>query len=588
MPILLRGEVTVAEFSGWIEDRQREHLIQRGLGSKLCYPFGDIPITDYLGKWATVIPDKPALIYYGARITFRQLDELSNRFANYLIARGLGKGDFIGIHLYNCPQYLIAHFGGMKAGCTVIPMDPLWKELELEAPLADTHPPVIVTQDLNYPIFSELAKKFGIKAILTTGLGDFLPPDPELPLPDIFQEVSPRRPEAVDLLTLLQECSPAAPPVKIELDDNASLDYTGGTTGPAKGCLHSHRGVTYTRACMYTYFGLRHANPALPALIFAPVFHTAARGQMEGMIFTGLGTVLLARFDFAAILQAIDRYKVFMMWGPSDFWDAMTKLPDSELKKFDLTSLVYATCTQYNVLLNRDLRDGFARITGGGLLYDITWGLTETLSMNTITLGFQDVDLKKQEEAGAVFIGLPMPGTHLKIVDQAGKEVVPPRTVGEIAVQDPALPPVYFNRPAETAACYLPDGFLLTGDLGMYDEDGFFYYTGRSKEVIKVSGFTVSPREIELIMGYHPAAKSVAVVGAPHPRYGEIPVAFLIPKPEFKDRLSEEEVIGWCRGKMAPYKVPRRIVFKEAFPFLLGLKLDRERMKKEAREVAGS
>ena len=572
----------------WIEARRREHLIQRGLPLELRYPFGNIPITDYLSNWATIIPDRPALIYYGTRITFRQLDELANQFANYLRARGLGKGDFIGIHLYNCPQYLIAHFGGMKAGCTVIPMDPLWKRIELEAPLGDTHPTVIVTQDINYPIFSELRERFGIKEILTTGLGDFLPPDPELPLPDIFKEANPGCPQATDLLAVIKECSTAPPQVKIELEDNASLDYTGGTTGPSKGCLHTHLGVTYTKACMYTYFGFREANPHLPALIFAPVFHTAARGQMECMIFTGLCTVLLVRFDFAAVLQAIDRYKVFIMWGPSDFWDAMTKLPDSELEKFDLTSLAYATCTQYNVLLNRELRDRFARITNGGLLFDITWGLTETLSMNTITLGFQDVDLQKQEEAGGVFIGLPMPKTYLKIVDQTERKVVPPRTVGEIAVKDPALPPVYFNRPAETAACYLPDGFLLTGDLGMYDEDGFFYYTGRSKEVIKVSGFTVSPREIELIMGYHPAVKSVAVVGAPHPRYGEIPVAFLIPKPEFKNRLSEEEVIGWCREKMAPYKVPRFVVFKEAFSFLLGLKLDRERMQKEAREVAGS
>lgn len=575
------------QYFEWLKGKWEEHVGLRGLPRELVYPHGRVPITAYLSKWAEINPDIPAIIYYGRRVTYRELDELSNRFANFLTANGFGKGDFIALHLFNCPQYIIAHFGGLKAGCTVIPLDPLWKGIELEAPLGDAGPRLVVTQDINYPIFAGLRDRFGLQHVLTTSFQDFLPAEPELPLIDLLQQPGPDCPGATDLMDAISRYSPAPPGVAIALEDMATLDYTGGTTGPSKGCFHTHLGILYTRACMFTYFGF-NVSPGSPMMIFVPVFHTAGRGQMEGLIFSGHTVVLLTRFDFTTVLTAIDRYRVYTMWGPSDVWDAVTKLPGAELDKYDLTSLKNATCTQYNVLLNRDLRQKLGRITDGGVLYDATYGLTETLSMNTIILGFQDIDLQKQEELGGVFIGLPMPETSMKIVDVITRQLAPPRTVGEIAIMDPALSPEYFKRPEENRNCYLPDGFLLTGDLGMYDEDGFFYYTGRSKEIIKVSGLTVSPREIEFIMGYHPAIKGVAVVGAPDPRYGEIPVAFIIARQEFKDKLTPEEIISWCREKMAGYKVPRRVVMRDSFPYLLGLKVDRESMKKEARELVKS
>lgn len=569
----------------WLHNKWTEHITKRGLPRELIYPYGKVPITVYLSKRAAEHPDIPAIIYYGSKMTYRELDEHSNRFANFLIANGLGKGDYVGIHLFNCPQYVITHFGGMKAGCTVIPLDPLWKGIELEAPLGDTRPQVVVTQDLNYPIFAEIKEKFGIKHILTTSFRDFLPVEPELPLPDLLQQPKRDCPGAVDLMATIQEYSPAPPGVEIRLEDMASLDYTGGTTGPSKGCHHTHLGVIYTRACMHTYFGYRDAEPGTTVLVFVPIFHTAGRGIMESAVFSGLTNVLLTRFDFSAVLVAINKYHIYGMWGPSDLYETIVNQPQAVLTKFNLTSLKNIWCTQYNVPLSMELRQKVRELTNGGIIYDITYGLTETLSMNTIVLGFQDVDLEKQREHGGVFIGLPMPETLIKIVDLNSRQVVEPRTVGEIAIKDPALSPEYFNRPEENKACYLPDGFLLTGDLGMYDEDGFFYYKGRHKEIIKVSGLTVSPREIELIMGYHPAVQGVTVVGAPDPKHGEIPVAFVILKEEYKDKVTPEEMITWCKEKMAGYKVPRLVVFRDTFPYLLGLKVDRTSLKKEAQEL---
>lgn len=574
------------EYFDMISRKWEENITKRGLPARLVYPFGKAPITSYLAKRAQESPDRPAVIFYGRSITYRELDDLSNKFANYLIDQGYGKGDFIAIHLFNCPQYLIAHFGGMKAGCTVIPLDPVWKEIELEVPLEDTGVSLIVTQDINYPVIGKLREKFGLKHVLTAAFREFLPAETALPFPKDLDAPARDCPGAVGLMQAIEGCSSSPPEVDLKLEDAASLDYTGGTTGMSKGCMHDHLGVIYTRSCMYTYFGFSKLE-GQPILEFVPIFHTAGRGLMEAAVFSGMTNVLLARFDLAATLAGIDRYRAATMWAPSDVYDGITKLPPAELQKYNLTSMKYGTCTQYNVTINGGLRRKWSDITGGGVVYDITYGLTETLSMNTIVLGLQDVDLKKQEENGGVFIGLPMPETRIKIVDTATRELVPPKTVGEIAIKDPALSRAYFKRPEENEKCYLPDRFLLTGDLGMYDEDGFFYYKGRTKEIIKVSGFTVSPREIELILGQHPAIKGVAVVGIPDARLGEMPVAFVVPKLE-DSGLDVEELGRWCREKMAGYKAPRHFFVKEALPLIMGLKVDRERLKREAGELISS
>jgi acyl-CoA synthetase (AMP-forming)/AMP-acid ligase II len=571
------------QYFEWLNARWWHHVNQKGLMKKLLYPWGKIPITEYLGRWAADYPKRPAIIFYGKTITYKELDELSNQFANFLLSNGYGKGDFILIHLYNCPQYYIAHLGGMKAGCTVIPADPLWKEIELEAPFRDAAPRVIITQDFNFPIIESLKEKFGLQHILTTSLQDFVPAKPELPIIDMFEKPKQNHPEALDLMETIAKYDSTPAPVELFLNDPASLDYTTGTTGPPKGCLHTHKGIIYARACMHTYSGNSDANPGEhTSLIIMPIFHTGGRGFMETLIFSGLTAVLLTRFEFVTALKAIDRYNVFSMWGPPEFYDAITKLPEDALRQYNLTSLKRPFCTQFNVLLNRQLRRKLNEITDGGLVYDCCYGLTETLAMNTFSFGLQDVDLLKQEQLSGVFVGLPVPETLIKIVDVNSGEILPSGAVGAIAIKSPALSPEYYKRPEETKNCYLPDGFLLTGDLGMYDEEGFFYFKGRYKEVIKVSGFTVSPREIELILSCHPALQAAVVVGILDHRSGEVPVAFVITKKEQKDKISAEQIIDWCKEKMAAYKVPRHVFFKERFPYLIGLKIDREKLKKEA------
>jgi len=574
------------EHFDWVRSKWNEHVSKRGLPTELEYPYGKAPITRYLEIGAQNHPERPAVNFYGREVSYRELDEWCNRFANFLIDKGYGRGDYIAIHLYNCPQYLVAHFGGMKAGCTIVPLDPVWKEIELETPIEDIGPSLIVTQDINFPVIEKLKERFEFKHILTTAFRDFLPEQRAFPFPEDIDLPKAGCAGAMDLMSVLDGYSPESPGIELKLDDSASLDYTGGTTGRSKGCLHDHRGIIYTRACMYTYLGLKTLT-GKPYVQFVPAFHTAGRGLVEGSIMGGMTCILLTRFDSMALAIAIPTYKASFMWAPSDLYDAIAKLPEEQLAGLDFTSMEILTCTQYNIPISEPLREKWAEISKGGVLVDVTYGLTETLSMNTFTYGLQDVDLKKQEEKGGVFVGLPMPETLIKFVDPVDLKILPPNEVGELAIKDPALSPEYFKREKETGNLYLEDGFLLTGDLGMYDEDGFVYYKGRTKEIIKVSGYTVSPREIELIIGRHKDIKSVAVVGAPDARQGEIPVAFIVLRPEAVGRTTPDELKQWFKDKMSGYKVPKHVVLKDELPMLLGLKVNRRQLQREAMDLAG-
>ncbi len=570
----------------WVRTKWEEHVSSRGLPVGLEYPHGEIPITACLERGARHHPERPALHFYGRDVSYRELDEGSNRFARFLIDKGCRRGDHVAIHLYNCPQYLFAHFGGMKAGCTIVPLDPVWKEIELETPMEDIKPSVIVTQDINFPVIEKLRNKFDVPHVLTTAFRDWLPRERAFPFPEDLDRPKAECAEALDFTTTLEGYPPEPPAVEVKLDDPASLDYTGGTTGRSKGCLHTHEGIIYTRACMHTYLGMKDLV-GKPYVQFVPAFHTAGRGLIEGAIMSGMTCVLLTRFDPVALAAAIPATGAALMWAPSDLYEAIAKLPAEQLAGLDFTSMEILTCTQYNVPINEALRAKWAEISNGGVLVDVTYGLTETLSMNTFTYGLQDVDLKKQEQKGGVFVGLPMPGTLIKFVDLVGSETLPPNQVGQLAIKDPALSPEYFKREKETRDLYLEDGFLLTGDLGMFDEDGFVYYKGRTKEIIKVSGYTVSPREIELMIGRHEDVGAVAVVGVPDARQGEVPVAFIVLRPQAVDRSTPDELRQWCKDQMSGYKVPKYIVLKTELPMLLGLKVDRRQLQEEAAELAG-
>lgn len=519
------------------------------------YPLGEVPLTDYLRHWARETPDRPCVIFYGAELTFGQLDDLSDRFASFLAEKGLSRGDRVAVLLPNCPQFLIAFFGILKLGCVHVPVNPMFKDQEFIYEMQDTGAEVIVVLDLLYPLVQSNRDETRLREILVTRLADFLPEEPTLPLPDLAKLPAQDCPGALDFMAVLAGQSPEYPAVEIDLDDLAALNYTGGTTGMPKGCEHTQRDMIYVGATFATY-SIDDLRPDDLILIYLPIFWIA--GEDGGVIlpvFSGMTEILLVRWDPLAVMTALDKYRVTLMHGLVDSFVELIEHPERD--RFDLTSLRMTGVSSFVKKMTADYRRRWEEVSGS-VMREGGYGMTETHTLDTFTTGMQKDDFDIQGRP--VFVGLPMPGTRVKIVDFDTGKLLPLGEEGEIVIESPSMMRAYWNKPEETRR-QLVDGWLHTGDIGMLDQEGYLYFLGRTKEMLKVKGMSVFPSEIEALLGRHPAISGSGVVGKQDQEKSEIPVAFVMLKPDFVGRVSAEEITAWCRKNMANFKVPEvRIV----------------------------
>ena len=537
------------------------------------YPLGEILLTDYLKEWAKRTPDKPCLIYYGAEVTFKQLDELSDRFAAFLASRGLKKGDRVAVFLPNCPQFHIVFFGVLKLGCIHVPVNPMLKEHEFIYEINDAGAQVIVALDQLYPVVAASRDKTALKEIIVTWFGDFLPKDPTLPVNPTMQAPRQECSGTMDLMSILKEQKRDYPQVEVSLDDVVAFNYTGGTTGLPKGCEHTQRNMIYT-AATGTTFALGAKSDDV-TLCYLPIFWIA--GEDGGIVlpfFSGITTVLLSRWDPEAVLKAIDRYKVNTMASVVDNMVELIEHPDAG--RYDLSSLRIPMVASFVKKLNVNYRRQWQELSGS-ILREGAYGMTETHTLDTFTNGMQkdDMDLNYRP----VFCGLPMPGTQFKITDFDTGELVPLDKEGEIVIRTPSLMKSYWNKPDETKKV-LKDGWLYTGDIGMLDKEGYLHFLGRRKEMLKVKGMSVFPSELETLLGQHPAIAGSGVIGKPDPEKGQVPVAFIKLNPDYEGKLTEDELREWCRQSMATYKVPFIKIVKE-LPLTTTGKVIKEELKKE-------
>jgi len=546
------------------------------LSREPVYPYGEILLTDYLREWAKQTPDKPCLIYYGTGLTFKQLDDLSDRFASFLSAKGLRKGDRVAVFLPNCPQFHIAFYGILKLGCVHVPVNPMFKEHEFLYEINDTSAQIIVTLDHLFPIVEAVKDKTSLQEVVVTRFTDFLPQKPAIPVHPTLLAPGPDCPGTIDLMSMLAEQDPMYPDVEVSLDDVAALNYTGGTTGMPKGCEHTQRDMIYTAATAVGTGAIETEQTADPVMLgYFPIFWIA--GEIGGVIapvFNGTTLVLLARWDVEAVLTAIDHYQITSMVGVVDNYMEIMEYPD--LNKFNLQSLSASTASSFVKKLTVEYRRQWKELTGV-TLRESSYGMTETHTVDTFTNGMQtdDMDLKSQP----VFCGLPMPGTRLKIVDFETRELVPLGKEGEIVISTPSLMKSYWNKPEETEKA-LRQGWLHTGDIGMLDEEGYLHFLGRRKEMLKMRGMSIFPSEIETLLGQHPAIAGSGVVGKSDPAKGQVPVAFIKLSPDFEGKVTEEELSDWCRQNMATYKVPIIKIIDE-LPLTATGKVKKEELKKE-------
>ena len=534
-------------------------------------PFGDVPMGDCLRNWAERQPDKAAIVYYGRTVTYAELDRLSDRFAALLAAEGIGQGDPVAVYLQNCPQFHIVFFGLMKLGAVHVPVNPMFKQNELAYELQDSGAVAIVALDQLFPMVEEVRAETPIRKIFTTSLRDFLPDQPSRPVPPMVMEARRACPGATDLLTAMNATTDTPPRIAIDLDAPAALNYTGGTTGMPKGCVHTQRDMLYTCATgLPISVSIAHDDVTI---CFMPLFWIA--GEDMGLIFpiyAGATVVLLSRWDPAAWLSAVPLYRVSHTYLLVD--NAMEVLARPDAAKADLSFLRTTKVTSFVKKLNPEFRANWRALTGT-VAHEVSWGMTETHTFDTFTTGMHqdDWDLKQLP----VFVGLPVPGTEFKICDFEAHTLLPLGEHGEICVRTPSLLKSYWNKP-ETTAETIRDGWLHTGDIGVIDEEGYLHFLGRRKEMLKVRGMSVFPGEVETLLARHPAVQGSGIVGRQDAEKGEVPVAFVQLKPGH-DTLTEAELVSWCRETMAGYKVPE-IRFIDPLPLTATGKVAKEELKK--------
>jgi long-chain acyl-CoA synthetase len=512
-----------------------------------CWPAGvpkhieylNTPLQEILKKTSKGYPEKTAISYGEQEISYSHLDTLSNQFANMLIKLGVEKGHRVAIFLPNIPQFIIAYFGTLKAGSVVTPISPLHREREVEYQLLDSGAETILMLDSLYPIMAKVKEKTQVKHVIITRLDE--------------KASSQSAPNALILDQLLENSPKIAPKVKINPhEDLASLQYTGGTTGIAKGAMLTHLNLLSNALAFAAW--IRGDKAKETFLTVLPLFHIyGMTTSMTVPISLAAKMVLLPKFEPVKVLQAIEKYRVSVFCGVPTMYQALLASP--ELGKYDLTSI--RVCISGASSLPPQIQKQFMQVTGGLLAEG--YGLTEASPVTHCS----PVD-KSLRTVKVGSIGLPLPDTEAKIVDvETGKITLAQGEKGELTVKGPQIMKGYWHKPLETEMV-LRDGWLLTGDIACMDSDGYFFITDRKKDLIKTKDYSVYPRELEDLLYEHPSVKLCAVVGKPDALAREVPTAFVVLKEDMT--ASEDEIMSFVNCKMAPYKAIRRVEFRKELP----------------------
>lgn len=512
--------------------------------------YGNRPLLDYLSRVAEEVPDRIAIQYYGREISYRELFESVHAFAAGLQEQGLQKGDRVGLFLDNSPAFVIAFFGALLTGAVVVPVNPMFKSEELLYQITDAAVETLVIVDNLIPIFSAIRDQTSVKTIVIVHNGDWLPELPGLHVPPGVAGSGATTDGAVLLSEWLEEYRGHQSQLPDNsMDDPALLQYTSGTTGLPKGAM-----MTQLNLLANTMTG-KHwlaGEDGAVHLAVLPFFHVTGMVNSMCVPLYGKGTlVLLSRFDLETVIDAIEKFRVNYWVSTATMNIALVNYPGVESR--DLTSLV--ACTTGGAPVPLPVFEKFVAMTGSELIEG--YGLSETMAQVTINpMG--------KGKLGS--IGIPIMDVDLKIMDMALPDnELPIGEIGEIAIKGPQIMAGYWKRADETQAVF-QDGYFYTGDLGYMDEEGFVFISGRKKELIKASGYSVFPAEVESHLYRHPAVAEACVYGVPHEYRGEDIKAVIVLKPEFQGKVTPQEIAEWSRNQMAAYKYPRMVEIRESLP----------------------
>ena len=506
-----------------------------------------VSLSQYLEEGMRNNLDRAAIAYAGREIRYSELQDGINRFASVLHRWGVKKGDTVALFLSNCPQFAFAYYGALKTGAMVTALSPLFMSPEVEFQLRDSRARALVIQQEFWPRLEPVLPKLGLQEIILVDLRGEKPELPGFPRVYFFDD-------------LLTENLPSPPPVEIDPEEDvAALQYTGGTTGRPKAAMLTHQNVVANIAQNRLYWEMMAKVDGVmrPTVISVlPWYHIYGQTvDLSSTLYGGGTLVVLPGFEVDLVLRTIQETRAHIFMGVSTMFVSFLNYP--RLKDYDLGSLKW--CNNGATIIPSEVVKNFEEITGVEIVEG--YGLSEASPVTHTTSPY----LKRK--IGSV--GPPIPNTLQGIIDPNTCEFLPLGEPGEVIIQGPQVMKGYWQRPQETADVFLRvDGqkWLRTGDMGILDQDGYLTIVDRSKDLIKYKGHSVYPSEVEEVLYQHPAVSQAAVIGVPDPLAGENIKAFVVLKEEFRGKIKEEEIISWVRERLAAYKFPRSVEFRQEIP----------------------
>jgi long-chain acyl-CoA synthetase len=500
--------------------------------------------------------DRNAYVCMDKFLTFREVDQMSRQFGAWLQAKGLKPGARVAIMLPNVLQYAVALAGILRAGYTVVNVNPLYTPRELQHQINDSGAEAIIVLENFATTVQQVLSATPLKHVIVANMGDLLGGLKGAIVNFVVRKVKKlvpaySLPSAVSFKRVLAEGARLTlQPVDTKPDDIAFLQYTGGTTGVSKGAVLLHRNVVANVLQNEAWLGMSGGTEQLVFVAALPLYHiySLTISAFMGMRTGGLNVLIPNPRDIPGFVKELAKYRVVVFPAVNTLYNALLNNPD--FAKLDFSS--YKIANGGGMAVQQSVADRWLKVTGTPIIEG--YGLSETSPVATANR----VDIK--EFTGT--IGLPIPSTEVKILDDDGNEV-PLGTAGEIAIRGPQVMAGYWNRPDETAKSMTADGFFKTGDVGIMDDKGYTRIVDRKKDMILVSGFNVYPNEIEGVVAAHPGVLEVACVGVPDANSGEAVKLFVVRK---DPNLTSEALMDFCKHELTAYKKPKYIEFRDELP----------------------
>ncbi|MGD8228785.1 MAG: long-chain fatty acid--CoA ligase [Desulfobacteraceae bacterium] len=540
----------------------------------------DICVPELFDQAADKYSNKTALIFYGRKISYEKLKELTDRFAAALSDLGVGKGDTVALCVLNCPQYVIAYFAALKVGAMVTSISPVYTSHEVKHQLEDSGAKTVVCQEILYDNVDKAEVE--LDNVILTGIGEYLPPlkrmfgksalakayrGMEIPTPQYIEQAG-----LLSFQDLIKKYPPQPPRVSIDPEDIAALPYTGGTTGLPKAAILTHRNMVSLQAQANAFWPvLREGGEVIMA--FLGFFHIYGQSVvMFTNLIQGATLVLFTTPDIDEILWAMERYQASGFFGVPTLFEYLKEYERTDRVNWKRLKMIGCGADT----LHESTVEGWEARTNTKILEG--HGMTETTSLN-------HGNPYQRPKRGS--FGVPVPNINAAIVGHDSTEFLPPGEVGEMILSGPNIMQGYWKRPEETREAIIEiDGekWLRTGDLVSMDDEGYFHFFDRKRDLIKYKGYSVFARHVEEVLYKHPKIKAAGVVGVPDPAVGHIIKAYVVLQSEARGKISEEEIMEFCRQNLAHYKVPKVIEFRGELPKTDVGKVSRRELREEAEE----